>query len=492
MVAIAGKVNQSITGTVRATPVSPFIDYSQSPTVLVSLPIEAAITNGSFTITVPQSQFLAPVITVVTEGIPYKWELFQTVSTFTFYFLDGSVYSGATHLYTDSIYYTGSVHDATSKRLDRVATTTSTAFQNPFYAIAPNSSTTVDFSTLIAISAEKPYLDISAYRISELLTTVSTYRDRISAKFNVRGNYATNTYYVLNDLVAYNGSSYLWINATSAQNVAPPASGSDSNWLQIAAKGAAGGTGAQIVGYSSSWSGSSEAASRGDVYQGISSIPNPDLSNYLTVSAGLPRANAVMTGTSKRATLTYPVASADKATEIPTAQYVEDAIAALAVSNRLPTPLIFARRSSVLTLGQDVRSTVVWNPRVIYTDSLLNSSGVITIQDAGNYLFYLSLQASITGNYQSSQGQVQIRFRGILYNSGASVDAGDFFNYCYGATQATFQNKQQGFRLETGLSVGTTLTIDAATQVSGASSVISSSQIDGTQANNFFMMWRVA
>jgi hypothetical protein len=487
MVQITGKLNGSITGLVRATPDHPFVDASTNPPTLVVTVYEAAITNSSFTITLPQTQNLQG-----GEGVTYKWELFQTQTVTTYYLLDGTVYSGPTHLWaTDSRYYTGSNHDTTSRLLDRVVANQNIPIQDPFHAIAPDSATPVPFTSLIGIPSQFPWFDIGLSRLAELLTTIATYRDRISSKFAIRGAYAANTIYSLNDIVSFNGNSYVWRNATPAQNQQPPTTGDNANWLMIAAKGSPGGTGAQLVGYNSTnWTGSSEAAARGDVKDAIASIPNPDLRNYLTITDGLPRNNAVMTGTSKRAALTYPVADTEKGTEIPTAKYVEDAIASLG-TGKLPTPLIFAKRASVITLGQDVRSTVVWNPRVINQGALLDSNGIITIAEAGSYLFTVSLQATITGNYQSSQGQVQIRYRSILSIISAGVDAGDFFNYCYGSTQATFTNKQQGFRLEQ-LSAGTTLDIDVTTQAIGASNVISSSQVDGSAANNYLMMWRVA
>jgi|GEM_PF-3884819 hypothetical protein len=489
MVQITGKINGNITGLIRATPDHPFIDTTTNPDTLVLVAYEAAIASSTFTIILPQSQNIQN-----GEGITYKWELFETKTVTTFYLLDGTVYNGPTHLWaTDGKYYTGSTHDTTSRLLDRVQQQSNVSLQDPFHAIAPDSPTPVDFTTLLGIPSQSPWFDIGLSRLAELLTTVATYRDRISSKFVIKGAYTANTIYQLGDVVSFNGNSYVWRNATPAQNLSPPLTGDNVNWLMIAAKGAAGGTGAQIVGYNATtWTGSSEAAARGDVKDAIASIPNPDLSNYLTIAAGLPRSNPVMTGTAKRSVLTFPVAGGEKSTEIPTAQYVEDAIAALATSNKLPAPLIFARRSAAIALGQDNRQTVIWNPRVINAGNLLDANGIITIAETGAYLFFLSLQGSITGNYQSSQGQVQIRFRGILQNAGGAFDVGDFFTYTYGATQATFINKQSGFRFETGLSAGTTLRIDTITQAIGASSVISSSQIDASAANNYLIVWRVA
>ncbi len=343
MTVINGRLNSGISGVVRFTPDAPFVDFTTTPSTLVSLPIEAAIANGSFSITVPQSQRQSPTPGVVTEGITYAVLLLQTTSTYTFNFLDGTPYTGSTHLYTDGLYYTGSVHDATSRRCDRVTTNVNQPVQDAFHAVVPDSATAIDFTSLMAIPIQQPYLDISAYRLAETMTTVPLYRDRISAKFNIKGAYAINTFYVLNDIATFNGNSYVWRNATSQQNQQPPTTGDNANWLMMAAKGSPGGTGAAIVGYNAAnWAGSSEAAARSDVKDAITSIPNPDLSTYLTIAAGLPRSNPVMSGSVKRGQLTFPVAPADRATEIPTAQYIEDAIAQLTIGNLLPAPLIFA------------------------------------------------------------------------------------------------------------------------------------------------------
>jgi hypothetical protein len=200
-----------------------------------------------------------------------------------------------------------------------------------------------------------------------------------------------------------------------------------------------------------------------------------------------------MTGSSKRSTLTYPVATADKATELPTAQYVEDAITALAATGaKLPSPMTFGKRTASQSIGQDGRVTVVWNPRTINVGAALDANGILTIPENGNYLFWVALQATITGNYQSSQGQVQIRYRAILRDITNALDFGDFFNYTYGATQAAFTNKQSGLRLELGLVAGQQLRVDATTQAIGATSVISSSQVDGSTENNNLIVWKVS
>ena len=496
MVTINGKINSSFGGIIRAIPTHLFVDTSTSPATIVNQPIQAAITNGSFSISIPQSQNLTGQPNIKTEGVTYKFELLKSDTTIRYFFGNGNEYTGNVHQHTDNLWYTGTLpHDAVNQvRLDRVEKVEYSAIQEPIYAVAPDSATAVDFSTLISIPAQAPYLDISLYRLAEIITTNQIYKERISSRFNYRGIYSASVSYVLNDVVSHNGNSYIWRNSSSLTGQAPPATGSDANWLMLASKGDTGsGTTATIVGYNATaWTGSNQAAARGDVRDAIASIPNPDLSNYFTKSEALPRNNAVMTGSSKRAVVSYPVLESDKDTEIPTARYVENAIGALAFT-RLSSPIVFARRVAAQSVSLGARTTILWDNRVINTGVTVDTNGNFTVPVSASYLFYVKLSLTIVGLYAGNQTRGNIR---CILTSG-STEIGDFFLDNFATVNDTWYLRREGWRFEANMTQGEVFQIRylIESQSLGGSSTqgISSSGngITGSNVNNQLLIWRI-
>ncbi len=497
MVTVTGKLNGNISGTVRWTADHVFYDNSTNPKTLVMLPIEAPIVAGAWTINVPQSQNLSG-SNVPTEGITYLIQHFQDIVTTTFYFLSGTTYTGATHQHTDTFWYTGSVHDVTSVRLDRIQTTTKQLLQPPVHTIAPDVQTTVDFATLVSIPASVPYLDISATRIAELLTTNATYINRISTKFNYKGDYNASTVYTLNDVINTAGNSFIWRNPSNLSGQTPPASGSNTNWQLLASKGDVGaGTTASIVGWNASaWAGSNQAAAREDVRAAIASVTfNVDLSPYALKSETAPKANAIFSGTLKRPALTYPVATAEKATEIPTAQYIEDALAATSLA-KMPQPIVFVRRSSNQTIcndgGTSGTATVIWNDAVIGAN-LINGSSAFVVPDTGSYIFGLMLQ--MRGRANNAYEQTKITMRGLLYQIGFG-ELGNFFRHDFRAVYSTFLDYQAfGFRFQVTLNQNTQVDVRANISYSNGANAYNPdgdtpSAIIGSSVQNYLLIWK--
>lgn len=487
MPTIQGKLNGNISGRVRFTPTHPFIDSSTTPETLIINAIEATFANSEFTINVPQSQSLQG-----GEAVTYKVEIEYLKGNTIYYKQDGTIWNAPVHQQPDGNWYTGATHTSESQLLDQVSKDEYLPLQNPFHAVIPDTTDMVDFTTLQGIPQLEPWLDIGIARLAELLTSVAKYRDRISSKLVIQGSYNAATTYEFGNVISFNGNGYVYSSNTPSANNPPPTTGNNAYWVMIAQKGEPGGTGAQIIGYNpTTWSGSSEAAARGDVVDAIQSIPNPDLSNYLTVAAGLPRNNPVMTGSAKRSVLNYPAPTEDLAQEIPTAQYVEQAIAQARIS-AIPKPIIFAKRASSITLGQNKKAKIIWNPRVIYDSTILDSNGIITIPEDGDYLFYLALKFVVIGNYQSNQGQQQFDCEGILYNQSSSADVGYICVERHNVGQATYVRYIQGMRYEPDISAGTQLIIQAGTyKIGTADYVISSSRVDSDAAHNYLLVWRV-
>lgn len=495
MVVINGRINSTVPGIIRATPSHIFVDTSTNPATIINQPYQSNITNGSFSITIPQSQNLTGQPNVRTEGITYKFELLRSDTTIRYFLGNGNEYFGNVHQHTDTLWYTGTLpHDAVNQsRLDRVEKIEYTAFQDSIYAIAPDSNSAVDFSTLVAIPAQAPYLDISLYRLAEIITTNQIYKDRISSRFNYRGIYSSTISYVLNDVVSFNGNSYIWRNSSSLTGQTPPTTGSDANWLMLASKGDTGsGTTATIVGYNATtWTGSNQAAARGDVRDAIASIPNPDLSNYFTKSEALPRNNAVMTGTSKRSAVSYPIAEAEKDTEIPTIRYVENTVTGLAFT-RLSSPIVFARRVTAQSVSLGTRTTILWDNRVINTGTVIDTNGNFTVPATANYLFYVKLSLTIVGLYAGNQTRGNIR---CILTSGAT-EIGDLFLDNFATVNDTWYLRREGWRFEANLTQGDVYQIryliDSQSLGGSSTQGISSSgnAITGSNVNNQLLIWR--
>jgi hypothetical protein len=494
MTKIIGKLNSSLSGIIRATPTHTFVDTSTTPDTLVSLPYEAAINAGEFTITVPQSQNLGGT-GITTESIAYKWELFKNDTAVTFFFLSGEKYEGPTHQHSDTFYYTGSTHADNSIKLDRVSTTNLVLLQPAIYAIAPDSSVDIDFTTLVGIPNTPPYQNISLHRIADLITTVAAYRDRISSKFSPKGLYDANTFYAFGDVVRFNGNGYVWRNAASLKGQAPPMTGDNTNWMMISEKGTTGGTGAQIVGFSpTAWANSAEAAAREDVRAAIASVQPQDLSNYLTKAEGAPRANPTFTGNVKRGQLTYPVPTADKPTEIITAKYVEDAFAALATSSaKLPTPLIYARRNAQLAIGTSSYTVIPWDSIVTNTGNILNSVGDINISENGDYLMHCNLFMEVAGNIGANNTRTIFDIVLSKYANSAFTDIANLVYDNESSSAGAWRSRRQGWRYLDDAVAGEVYNIRA--RIGGGGVDATGNTIapggNGGQAN-YFVIWKVA
>lgn len=496
MVTVSGKLNGSISGIVRATADHPFVDKSTNPYTLVSLPIEANITNGLFTIVVPQSQNLSDDPGIPTEGITYLWELLRNITEITYYLLDGTKYEGATHLHTDTFYYTGSIHDTSSRRLDRISNSKQLLITEPFHAIAPDLAS-IDFTSLMGTSPQMPFFSIGLYGILDLLTTNPIYKNRISSKLIIEGSYSSSATYSEGSVVAYNGNSYVWRNPSSGVNQTPPMTGNDANWVMIAKKGEPGGTGAVIVGYNpTTWNNSSEAAARGDVEDAIASIGTIDVNQYLrkteaeglylTISAGAPKSNPTFTGTVKRSALTYPVAEAERPTEVPTAQYVEDAIASIG-SGLFPKPIVYATISSHPSV--DTNAPIIWDSAPINTGSPLSlSNGRFTPPETGSYIIGLMITLRAAAAYSANTKRMILR---ITFNrvSPSAIELGDFFKIDTGATTTSIDRRQFGMRYHASLDKAHTYETRALFDAYDTS-IISQSIVGGV-GNNYLLIWRV-
>ncbi len=429
MVTIVGKLNQSVTGIIRATPDHPFVDSTTDPDTWVSLPYESAIANGEFSIAVPQSQNLYAPNGVQAEGVTYKWELLKTGTAVTYQLLDGTPYEGTVNQWTDNNWYTGSVYeDGVSRRLDRIETPVETALVEPVHAIAPDDTNDVQFTDLFGIPSQQPGWDIAIRRIAKLLIDTPEYRDAISSKLSFKGAYDAATAYLLGDVVSYNGGSYSYRNASSQAGQTPPIGTSNEFWQLISTKGDPGGTGATIIGYGSNWDGSAEAAARNDVYDEIEILrnliagSNPDLSAYLTIASAqadyAPKIDPIFSGSNvERAAIAYPGTGIDRTTEIPTMDWVDSAIAN---RNLLGRPLLILSRNAQQNFTAGTRGSIVWDTQTLVSPDLSYDgvTGQITFNVSGRFYFSLQLDCYVASSPSVGRALLEAFVTRISPNAG--------------------------------------------------------------------------
>ena len=504
MTQLVGRLNQSVNGKLIITPSHPFIDESSNPPVLVSLPYEAAINNGQFSVEVPHSENVSGANGVKTEGITYKFELFEVKTLTEFQRLDGSIFEGTTNTDADGNIWSGATQTPQSISLARIDKEETSYFIDPFFAIVPfvdpfQGSGNINITELIGITAQQPYLDITLFRLAKLLTDNPTYRDKISGKLIVKGQYSDSENYVFNDVVSFNGSSFVCL-LPSVSGVAPNVDGMDSiTWVVLAKKGEPGGTGAQSIGYNPDTWGTDDAASRRDVRDAVEQIrqatSNIDLSEYAKTEDVAPRRNPQFTGTSiKRPPLVFPVSSSQAPTEIATAGYVAQAIAESG-SNFFPAPLAYARRVQQLNFNRDVNQSIVWDNRRIGLD-FISTNGEITIQENGDYLFFANLLVQLTMSFSSNQRRVVLKLN-IFRIRPNSVDLGSVFftdnpTVDSGAHKPSFT--EQGLKYIPDLRKNDVLNFRIRVSADGNSTAVSQSghRILASQADNYMLMWRVA
>ena len=492
--------NNTLTGIVRFTPDHTFNDVSTNPVTVVIFPYEAPITNGSFTITVPQSQKLAGQSNIMTEGVTYKIDFLRVDNTPLYYFTNGQLYDGLVNQDAGGVWWTGSVKTNDSVRLDRIQRGREISFQDSIHAIIPDTNSVIDFSTLINVPIIGSNQDIGIYRIVEALSTIPRYRDRISSKFAFKGVYSATASYVFGDVVTFNGNSYIWINSNSGTGRTPPVN-SDTNWQLLAEKGNTGtGITAQIVGWNAStWANNPQAASMGDVASAINSIPRPDLSLYATIAESVPRNNAIFTGSTKRSVLNFPIVANEKQTEIPTIDYVEKAIQSMGV-NKFPKPILFAqiRNNIILSNGGvgSITQTVVWDT-IIINNNILQSNGTIVIPSQSSYIFACSL--FVRTRASGAEEGTKIITRCFLNRiTSPSVEIGNFWrNEARAVFTSSLLFNHFGLRYQDDLNQGIRLDVRINLSVTGGRNLYAGDgdeppSIIGSVGNNYLLMWDVS
>ncbi|NEO59233.1 MAG: hypothetical protein F6J98_02035 [Moorea sp. SIO4G2] len=253
MTTIKGRLNEKITGKIVATPDVPF--SVEGSNEIVILPKEKNIgtisePSDEFEIVVSQSEsvLVDPSDSGFDgysnlKGVTYKWQVIRFVPQERFFFLDGTLYEGERVARGSEGWWSGKKYvEGESRPLTRLDSPLEKILIE-FHAIAPkiviNSGTgqeePVNFTELVGINHQSPTLDLNLLRLADILTQ-PPYRDRISSRLAIKGEWDANESYVVTDTVFYKGSSYIYINPTTDQTTSkgkePPSieSGEDNNW----------------------------------------------------------------------------------------------------------------------------------------------------------------------------------------------------------------------------------------------------------------------
>jgi len=187
-----------------------------------------------------------------------------------------------------------------------------------FYAKVPPVAGML-FSELMPTQIVEDVMDTSAKRVAQLVATDPSLRQLVSLKLNPRGAYDPNTLYTRDDIVNYDGGSYLAIMGGYWKGVTP---GVISHWFRLAERGMTGtGTAGNDTAYDATgWNDETDAPSRNAVRDVIEGIKT-DINNLSFAPIDSPG----FTGTPTTPTPT----TSDESTRVASTAFVWDALSAI-------------------------------------------------------------------------------------------------------------------------------------------------------------------
>lgn len=506
MPTVYGSLNDtSLIGWIVVTPDHPFLD--QSTNIIVTVPIEKLFDSGFFQVDVPQSQStLDPVTNEKGAEITYHWQIYKGEIVTVYRLPTGEVYEGDVFV-EGNRFYTGDPEDPTTVELTVEDEVIKADLIISLHAVCPDQEEDLNFGNLIGINYQTPYGDISLIRLAEYITTEPVYKNKLSAAFNFVGDFDPATNYLRNDLVDYQGNSFVWSPATGVNPpvgdtptpIVEPEPTTSEYWQLVAAKGDQGadgdGANTQIIEYDpNTWANSTRSVAEGSVVNAINSIPAPEIPN---VQGFAPVDSPSFTGSPQRSPVltTYPPPPNNNR-EIPTTEYVQRAInSASGLLNLLPCPAFYARRIGRQGLTAGVRQIISWDNRVIHSgntsQALIAASPNLkdlVIPESGYYLFFCSLFFKFVGSYATNSRRTVME-AALLVNG---FDRGKFFYADESSSALTWSYLRQGFRFQQ-LSQGEIVTIGVTVRWRGDPAFSSASIADGegTDDDDFILVWKV-
>jgi hypothetical protein len=275
-----------------------------------------------------------------------------------------------------------------------------------FDAIVPNQAS-VDFTELQPTDFTPDQLDSGQFAVARVLATNETYRKNLQFRPSYQGVYSPFTVYKQDDLVTYDGSSFIYINGENTLGNPPPGYPSPSNayWQVVGQRGNTGtGTTGNDTPYGVAWDGQTDAPSRGAIYDKIETLATID--------------NPSFTGTPE----TTQPSSGDASSRIPTTQWVATNYAPQNSPNFTGTPTAPTTPFSDVT--NKVATTEFVNTR--------HNTDFFSVRLLNNY----------TDSNESNWNPKTIPLDGVLYDSAGGWDVQNseytvpttgfwFFSGCY-------------------------------------------------------------
>lgn len=163
-----------------------------------------------------------------------------------------------------------------------------------FNAQVPNVSS-IDYVDLKPTDFTADQLDTGRYSIARILANNEDFAQKLRFNLNYKGNYSPTEIYTKHDVVAHEGSSFVYTNDNNRFGKEPPnyPISSDAYWQILGRRGFTGtGTAGNNQVYSDAWNGQMDAPTRNAVHDIISTLATRNNTFLVNSSATTPPLNA--------------------------------------------------------------------------------------------------------------------------------------------------------------------------------------------------------
>lgn len=261
-----------------------------------------------------------------------------------------------------------------------------------FNALVPGVAS-IDFSELLPTDFTVDQLDTGRFSIARIIATNEEFAEAVRFKFKYRGAYSSTTVYSKDDVVIFDGSTYVYTNNQTSFNKVPPTNPTISNayWTMLASRGATGaGTTGVNTAYGAGWAGNLDAPTRNVLYNKIETLA--------------PLASPSFTGIPT--TETTP-AYGDNSTKLATTAFITDRVNLGYFRYALSTTTAFNR---------DLLTNVPFDLAITSNPNFDTTLSEYTAPFSGIYSFVANVTfQSIGGNFISGLAQYTVnRFDGLV------------------------------------------------------------------------------
>ena len=260
-----------------------------------------------------------------------------------------------------------------------------------FNALVPEVAS-IDFSDLLPTDFTADQLDTGRFSIARIIATNEEFADAVRFKFKYRGAYSSTTIYSRDDVVIFDGSTYVYTNSQNSFNKVPPTNPiiSNAHWTMLASRGAtgAGATGVNTA-YGAGWAGNLDVPTRNVLFNKIETLS--------------PIASPIFTGTPKAPTQGVN----DNTTNLATTAFINTSINLDYFRYVLDTTTMFTR---------DTFTLVPFNLAISSNNNFNTTLSEYTAPFAGFYSFISNVSfQSIGGTFISATALFYVnRFDGSV------------------------------------------------------------------------------